>query len=213
MKSISLFLVDDHELLRLGLREALAIEPDLEIVGEADRLEGTAARIVEIAPDVAILDIRLSDGSGIELCRQVLEEAPDIRCLMFTFAADLEPLHHSILAGAAGYVLKSAHRGEVINAVRTVAEGRSLIDPAMTEQVLAGLRSQSNEPADQLTEQERRVLDLMGEGLTNKEIATSLHLADQTVKNYVSRVLTKLDMRRTRAALYSAGLKPPSDQD
>lgn len=210
---IAVFVVDDHELMRVGLREAFAVEPDLEIVGEADRFEGTAARIVETTPDVAILDVRLRDGSGIELCRDVMEGAPAVRSLMFTSATGDEPLHESILAGAAGYLLKDASRAELIHAVRKVAGGQALIDPAMTDQVLRRLRAQPDEPSTRLTEQERRVLDLIGEGLTNKEIAGRLHLADQTVKNYVSRVLTKLDMRRTHAALYAARLKLPRDPE
>jgi two-component system, NarL family, response regulator DevR len=214
MSPVRIFVVDDHELLRIGLREAFGGEPDLELIGESDRYEGTASRIIELKPDVAILDVRLGDGSGIELCREVLAESPEVRCIMFTSAIGDQPLHESILAGATGYLLKDASRVELLHAIRTVAAGRSLIDPAMVGHVLARLRAQPDEPAARLTEQERLVLDLMGQGLTNKEVAVRLHLADQTVKNYVSRILTKLDMRRTQAALYAARQRSPSrDQE
>lgn len=211
MKSISVFIVDDHEVLRLGLREALEIEPDLEVVGEGDRFEGTADRIVQTLPDVAILDIRLRDGTGIELCRDVLEKAPEVRCLMFTSASGDEALYQSIVAGASGYLLKDAPRTELVHAIHTVAAGQSLIDPSLTGRVLDRLREQPDEVTAQLTEQEARVLELIGEGLTNRCIADRLNLAPQTVKNYVSRVLTKLDMGRTNAALFAAGLRPPPD--
>lgn len=213
MKSISIFIVDDHEVLRFGLREALQMEPDLDVVGESDRFQGTAARIVETMPDVAILDIRLRDGSGIELCRDILGEAPDIRCLMFTSSSGDEALYQSIVAGASGYLLKDAPRADLVHAIHTVAAGQSLIDPSMTERVLHRLRK-PEEATARLTEQEAKVLALIGEGLTNRCIASRLNLAPQTVKNYVSRVLTKLDMGRTNAALYAAGFRPaPEDHD
>lgn len=207
MSTIRVFVVDDHELLRIGLRETLSVEEDLDLVDEADRFEGTAERIIESAPDIAILDVRLGDGSGIELCREVLAHASRTRCLIFTSATGDGPLHEAILAGAAGYLLKDASRDELLRAIRTVAAGHSLIDPGMTERVLVRLRSVSDERTSGLTAQERRILDLMGEGLTNSEIADRMSLAHQTVKNYVSRVLAKLDMRRTSAALHAAKLR------
>lgn len=214
MTTIRLFVVDDHEMIRIGLREALAIEPDIEVVGEHDRYEGAITELLGSSPDVALLDVKLGDGSGIELCREVLDSAPHIRCLMFTSATGDDPLHESILAGAAGYLLKDSSRDDLISAIREVAAGRSLIDPTMTGLVLRRLRAEAKEPKAQLTAQEIKVLDLIAEGLNNREIAQRLFLAEQTVKNYVSRVLMKLEMRRTQAALYAAGLnKPEPDED
>lgn len=204
--TVSVFIVDDHELLRLGLREALDAEVDIQVVGEAGRVEDSVELVLEARPDVALLDVRLPDGSGIELCRDILARDHEIRCLMFTSAAEDEPLYDAVLAGASGYVLKDSPRSDLVAAIRRVAAGDSLIDPAMTDRILTRMRSESEGPAADLTRQERNILDLIGEGLTNKEIAERLNLAEQTTKNYVSRVLTKLDMGRTRAALYSAGL-------
>jgi two-component system, NarL family, response regulator DevR len=206
MSTITVFVVDDHELMRIGLREALDPEPDIIVTGEAERVEGTSQRIATMDPDVALLDVRLPDGTGVELCRDVLGANPSVRCIMFTSATGDEPLHESVLAGAAGYVLKDAPRSELVAAIRKVAAGASLIDPAMTGRLLARIRERRNSPAENLTDQERRILELIAEGLTNKEIAERLYLADQTVKNYVSHVLTKLGMSRTRAAVYAAGL-------
>jgi two-component system response regulator DevR len=207
--AINVFVVDDHELMRIGLREALEVETDILVVDDADCATGTARSIARAAPDVALIDVRLPDGDGVELCRDVLNENPRVRCLMFTSATDDESLHASILAGAAGYLLKDAPRLELIAAIRKVAMGGSLIDPGMTEHVLARLRARPDDPTRHLTPQEHRVLALIGEGLTNQEIAERLHLADQTIKNYVSHVLTKLHMPRTRAAVFAAGF--PSD--
>ena len=202
-------------MVRLGLRETFAHHSDIDIVGESDRCEGTLVRIIDTDPSVAIIDVELEDGSGIELCRRLVDEVPTVRCLMFTSSAGDEPLYKAILAGAAGYILKVSPSDDLLRAVRAVAQGESLIDPALTRNVLRRLRSQPSLLASTLSEQEGRVLDLIGKGLTNKEIAKHLSLAEQTVKNYVSKVLTKLDMSRTRAALYSAagGIEPSrSDQ-
>ena len=212
MEPIAVFVVDDHETLRLGLRETFADQPDIEIVGESDRYEGTLRRIIDAKPSVAIVDVELGDGNGIELCRHLMDEAPEVRCLMFTSSTGDEPLYNAIIAGAAGYILKTSPSNDLLRAVRAVAHGESLIDPALTKNVLRRLRSQPPELLSTLSEQERRVLALIGEGLTNKEIAKRLYLADQTAKNYVSKVLTKLVMSRTRAALYAAGLKEPPEE-
>lgn len=209
MRSISLFVVDDHEMMRIGLREVLAVEEDIEIAGEATGFNDALDGIVATEPDVALVDVRLGSESGIALCRELGDVAPSVRCLMYTSATGEEPLHQSILAGAAGYLLKDSPRDELIGAIRQVASGRSLIDPVLTGRVLDRLRDGASEPSVPLTLQESKVLDLIGEGLSNKEIADALSLAEQTVKNYVSRVLTKLEMRRTQAALYAAGQKRP----
>ena len=210
MGPIGVFVVDDHEMLRLGLRETFAHHSDIDIVGESDRYEGTLSRIIDTEPSVAIIDVELGDGDGIELCRQLVDEAPTVRCLMFTSSTGDEPLYKAIIAGAAGYILKVSQSDDLLRAVRAVAQGESLIDPALTKNVLRRLRSRPSLLASTLSEQEDRVLTLIGGGLTNKEIAKRLHLADQTAKNYVSKVLTKLNMSRTRAALYSAaGNEPP----
>jgi two-component system, NarL family, response regulator DevR len=205
---VTLFVVDDHEMMRIGIRESLREEADIEIVGEASTYADAVAGIKESSPDIALLDVRLPGGaSGVELCREVLQHSSNTRCLMYTSASGDEALHESILAGASGYLLKGASRSDLVSAIRTVAGGGSLIDPAMTSRVLAKLRAEASTPASALTEQESNVLDLIAEGLDNREIAERMFLAEQTVKNYVSRVLMKLDMRRTQAALYAAGLR------
>jgi DNA-binding NarL/FixJ family response regulator len=209
---VRVFIVDDHELLRNGLKEALEPEKDITVVGESDRLQGTADLIIQLEPDVAVIDVRLGDGSGVELCRQLQANEIATRCLMFTSSTGEEPLYQSILAGASGYLLKNASGKEIISAIRTLGEGKALIDPAVTNSLLTKLRHENREGLETLTTQEQQVLQLIGEGLTNAEIATSLHLADQTVKNYVSRVLTKLDLNRTQSALYAAGAKRTKEE-
>lgn len=206
-EGIRVFVVDDHALLRAGLKSALETEPDIRVVGEAARLGGTADAIGRLEPDVAVIDVRLGDGSGIELCRELRSQGAATRCLMFTSAAGEEALYQSILAGASGYLLKDASAETIIDAVRTVAAGKALIDPTLAETLLSRLRHPGRSGADELTSREREVLALIGEGFTNAEIATHLHLAPQTVKNYVSRILTKLDMNRTQSALYAAAKK------
>ena len=210
---IRLFVVDDHEMIRVGLRESLRTEPDIEIVGEAATFDDGLAGILEASPDVALLDVRLGEESGVHLCREILDVDRSVHCLMFTSAAGDGPLYESVLAGASGYLLKEASRKELIDAIRTVAAGKSLIDPLMTGRVLARLRREAQPPEAQLTGQEERVLELISEGLSNGEIADRMFLAEQTVKNYVSRVLSKLDMRRTQAALYAAGLRNKEAQE
>jgi two-component system, NarL family, response regulator DevR len=206
MSAIRVFLVDDHELMLIGLQEALESEPDIHVIGQTNKAEGAAERIAALEPDVILLDLRLSDGSGIELCREVMANDPNARCLVFTSATGEEPLLDSILAGASGYVLKDAPRAALIKAIHDVASGNSLIDPHLTSRVLDLVRQRNTAPLRRLTDREEMVFELMGAGMTNREIAEKLNLADQTVKNYVSRVLNKLQMDRTRAALYSAEL-------
>ena len=201
------FLLDDHELVRRGLTELLGDEADLEVVGEAGTAAEAVVRVPALRPDVAVLDVRLPDGSGVEVCRELRARVPGLRCLMLTSYADDEALFAAILAGASGYVLKEIRGGDLVDAVRTVAAGGSLLDAAATARVLQRLRQ--GEPEDPrtagLTEQERKVLELIGEGLTNRQIGERLFLAEKTVKNYVSSVLAKLGMeRRTQAAAYVA---------
>lgn len=211
VEPVRVFIVDDHELLRSGLRGALEASGDIEVVGEADRFEGTAEAIADVAPDVAIIDVRLGDGNGVELCRQLQTRGAPTRCLIFTSTTGEEGLYQSIRAGASGFLLKRASAEEIIRAVRTVAAGQALVDPAVTGSLLARVRHEGGEGPDSLTGQERQVFDLIGEGFSNTEIAERLALAPQTVKNYVSQVLTKLDMTRTRAALYAAASKRAED--
>lgn len=213
VEPVRVFIVDDHELLRSGLRGALEASGGIEVVGEADRFEGTADAIASAAPDVAIIDVRLGDGNGVELCRQLRARAAATRCLVFTSATGEEGLYQSIRAGASGFLLKRASADEIVRAVRAVAAGQALIDPAVTGSLLSKVRHESGEGPESLTGQERQVFDLIGEGLSNSEIAERLALAPQTVKNYVSRVLTKLDMTRTRTALHAAASKRADEDD
>ncbi|MDZ7676113.1 MAG: response regulator transcription factor [Acidimicrobiales bacterium] len=204
--SIRVFLLDDHEIVRRGLRELLETEDDVEVVGEADTAEIAFGRIPATNPDVAVLDVQLPDGDGIEVCREVRSRRPDISCLMLTSFADDEALFSAILAGAAGFVLKQVRGGDLVDSIRTVATGESLLDPGTTEQVMRRLRDSEEELA-LLTPQERKILAHIGEGLTNRQIGEEMYLAEKTVKNYVSNLLAKLDMsRRTEAAAYAARL-------
>ncbi|TQF04342.1 response regulator transcription factor [Kitasatospora acidiphila] len=207
---IRVFLLDDHEVVRRGVRELLSGEADIEVVGEAGTAAEALSRIPAVLPDVAVLDVRLPDGNGVEVCREIRSRHPDVRCLMLTSFSDDEALFDSIMAGASGYVLKAIRGTDLLSAVRDVAAGKSLLDPAATSRVLERLRT-GGEPEDeklaQLTKQERRILDLIGEGMTNRQIGNELHLAEKTVKNYVSSLLSKLGMeRRTQAAAYVARL-------
>jgi DNA-binding NarL/FixJ family response regulator len=207
--ALRVFLVDDHEVVRGGLRSLLEVDGDIEIVGEASTAEEAVTRGVALGPDVAVLDVRLPDGDGIEVCRELKSRLPNLQCLMLTSFADDEALLAAIMAGASGYVLKQIRGNDLLDAVRRVASGESLIDPAMTKRVLDRLRKgpEHDERTDQLSDQERRVLDLVAEGLTNRQIAERLYLAEKTVKNYVSNMLSKLGMdRRSEAAAYAARL-------
>ncbi|MEU3185009.1 response regulator transcription factor [Streptomyces sp. NPDC006923] len=208
---ITVFLVDDHEVVRRGVFELLSVEEDIEVVGEAGTAEDATARIPAARPDVAVLDVRLPDGSGVEVCREIRARDENIKCLMLTSYADDEALFDAIMAGASGYVLKAIRGSELLAAVRDVAAGKSLLDPVATAQVLERLRDGNGRKADDklagLTDQERRILDLIGEGMTNRAIGERLHLAEKTIKNYVSSLLSKLGMeRRSQAAAYVARL-------
>ncbi len=208
--TIRIFLLDDHEVVRRGVRELLESEDDLEVVGEAGTAEEALARIPSTNPDVAVLDVRLPDGSGVEVCREVRSARPDLACLMLTSFSDDEALFESILAGASGYVLKEVRGGELISSIRRVAAGETLLDPAVTTRVLERLRRgpEEDERLAGLTDQERRILALLADGLTNRQIAEQMILAEKTVKNYVSNLLSKLGMsRRTEAAVYAARLQ------
>ena len=202
-----IFLLDDHEVVRRGLRELFEAEDDLEVVGEASTAEEALGRIPATAPDVAVLDVRLPDGDGVEVCREVRSKHPEIRCVMLTSFADDEAVYASIMAGASGYLLKQVRGTDLIDGVRRVAAGESLLDPAVTARVLERLRRGPDDELADLTEQERRILELISEGLTNRQIGERLFLAEKTVKNYVSNLLAKLGMsRRTEAAVYAARL-------
>ncbi|MET9519696.1 response regulator transcription factor [Streptomyces sp. NPDC002994] len=214
-RKITVFLVDDHEVVRRGVHELLSVEDDIEVVGEAGTAAESLVRIPATRPDVAVLDVRLPDGSGVEVCREVRSQNEDIKCLMLTSFADDEALFDAIMAGASGYVLKAIRGNELLTAVRDVAAGKSLLDPVATARVLERLRSgngsgsgsgsRSDSRLSNLTDQERKILDLIGEGLTNRVIGERLHLAEKTIKNYVSTLLSKLGMeRRSQAAAYVA---------
>ena len=207
---IRVFLVDDHDVVRRGITAFLESEGDIEVVGEAATAADAIARIPAVRPDVAVLDVRLPDGSGVEVCREVRSRLPELACLMLTSYSDDEALYQAVMAGASGYVLKQIHGSDLVGAVRTVAGGGSLLDPQSTARIMERLRERERreDPLAKLTEQERRIFELIGEGLTNREIGERVFLAEKTVKNYVSSILTKLDMqRRTQAAAYAAQLK------
>jgi DNA-binding NarL/FixJ family response regulator len=202
------FLLDDHEIVRRGLAD-LVEAAGMEVAGEAGTAAEALHRIPAVQPDVAVLDVRLPDGDGVTVCREVRERCPELPCLMLTSFADDEALFDAIMAGAAGYVLKQLKGNELIEAIQKVAAGQSLLDPTATARVLERLRrgDADDERMAELTEQERRILALLAEGLTNRQIAERMYLAEKTVKNYVSNLLAKLGMsRRTEAAVYAARL-------
>ncbi|SDU54340.1 response regulator [Gordonia westfalica] len=205
---ISVFLVDDHEIVRRGLVELLDHDDDVRVVGEAATCEQAIARIPTVKPDVAVLDVRLPDGNGIELCRELLDRVEGLRCLMLTSMTDDEAMMDAILAGASGYVIKDITGMELARAISDVGAGRSLLDNRAAAALMDRLRTQREKeetPSDGLSAQESTLLALLGEGLTNRQIAARMHLAEKTVKNYVSRLLGKLGMeRRTQAAVYAA---------
>ena len=209
MTPIRVFLLDDHELVRRGIRDLLEQEPDVQVVGEADTAQDAKARIPALRPDVAILDARLPDGNGIDVCRDIRSVDPSIRALILTSYDDDEALFAAIMAGAAGYLLKQVRGTDLVNAVRLVAGGQSLLDPAVTQRVIERIRRGPQEPDElrSLTDQERRILELVAEGLTNRQIAERMYLAEKTVKNYVSSILAKLGFeRRTQAAVFASKL-------
>jgi two-component system, NarL family, response regulator DevR len=201
--------MDDHEVVRQGVRALLESSGDIVVVGEAANALDAIARIPALRPDVAILDVRVPDGNGIEVCREIRSRV-GTNCLMLTSYSDDEALFEAIMAGAAGYVLKQVRGTELVTAVKRVAAGESLLDPAITERVLNRLRSHSDEDPRlaRLTPQERRILHLIADGMTNRQIAREMHLAEKTIKNYVSNLLTKLGMeRRTEAAVFATRLE------
>jgi DNA-binding NarL/FixJ family response regulator len=204
-RPIAVFLLDDHEVVRRGVRDLLEAEPDITVVGEAGTAESALARIPALRPDVAVLDVRLPDGDGVSVCREIRSKMPEVACLMLTSFGDDEALFDAIMAGAAGYVLKQIRGTDLVGAVRTVASGQSMLDPQAAGRLMASLRKPAKaDPLAGLTPQERRILELIGEGLTNRQIGERLFLAEKTVKNYISAMFAKLGMeRRTQAAAYA----------
>lgn len=203
--AIEVLLVDDHEVVRRGLRELLSDEPDIEVVAEASSADEALAVAMHVEPDVAVVDVRLGDGDGVSLCRELRSKPNPPQCLVLTAFDDEEAMVGAIMAGASGYLLKQVRGQDVVNAVREVAAGRSLLDPLTTARVLEKIRHPQEDELSQLTERERSVLALIGDGLSNREIAERLFLAEKTVKNYVTSVLAKLGMqRRTQAAAWVA---------
>jgi two-component system, NarL family, response regulator DevR len=208
--TVRVFLLDDHEVVRRGLRELLETDGGVEVVGEAGTAEEALSRIPPTKPDVAVLDVRLPDGDGIEVCRDVRSRHPEIHCLMLTSFTDDDALLQSILAGAAGYVAKQIRGADIVDAIRRVADGQSLLDPTVAARARDRLRAEpeEDERLARLSTQERTILDLIADGLTNRQIAQHLNLAEKTVKNYVSNLLAKMGMeRRTQAAVYAARLE------
>lgn len=206
---IRVYLLDDHEVVRRGLADLLTASGDIEVVGESGLAQEAARRIPALRPDVAILDARLPDGNGIDVCRDIRALDSSIKGLILTSYEDDEALFAAIMAGAAGYVLKQIRGTDLVDAVRRVAAGQSLLDPAITTRVLERIRSGVEQPRElkALTEQERRILEYVAEGLTNREIAGRMFLAEKTVKNYVSSMLAKLGLeRRTQAAVLATRL-------
>ena len=217
---VNVFLVDDHEVVRRGVAEMVDAEPDLRVVGQASSVSEALARVPALRPDVCVLDVRLPDGNGVELCRELRSKLPELNCLMLTSFTDEQAMLDAILAGAGGYVIKDIKGMDLISAIRTVGEGRSLLDNRAVAALMTRLRARLEKPGPLagLTKRERALLELIGEGLTNRQIAERMYLAEKTVKNYVSRLLTKLGMeRRTQVAVLATQLRdqhqlPASDQ-
>jgi DNA-binding NarL/FixJ family response regulator len=206
-RPVTVFLLDDHEVVRRGVRDLLEAHADITVVGEAGTASSALAGISALRPDVAVLDVRLPDGDGVMVCREIRSLMPEVACLMLTSFGDDEALFDSIMAGAAGYVLKHIRGTDLVGAVRTVASGQSMLGPRAASQVMARLRDRAGKrgPLAGLSEQESRILELIGEGLTNRQIGEQMFLAEKTVKNYVSALFAKLGMeRRTQAAAYAA---------
>ena len=212
---IRVFLLDDHEVVRSGVRNILSTEADIEVVGEAGTMASALAQVPVLRPDVAVLDVRLPDGDGLSVCREIRSTLPDTACLMLTSYGDDQALLGAIMAGAAGYVSKQTCGSDLVSAVRTVASGRSTLDPAAAQSVMERLleRMDSVDPLTTLSDQERHVLGLVAEGLTNRQIAARMSIAEETAKNYVSSVLTKLGIQqRAQATAYGARLtENPAD--
>ncbi|MCP2318055.1 two component transcriptional regulator, LuxR family [Nocardia amikacinitolerans] len=209
---VRVFLVDDHAIVRRGVSDLIEAETDLEVVGEAGSVEQAMARIPAARPEVVVLDVRLPDGNGIELCRELLSRHADLRCLILTSFTDEQAMLDAILAGASGYVVKDIGTTDLVDAIRAIGAGKSLLDNRAAAALMAKLRAEAEAesgPMATLTEQERTLLALLGEGLTNRQIAARMYLAEKTVKNYVSRLLTKLGVeRRTQAAVLASKLNP-----
>ncbi|WP_378733016.1 response regulator [Nocardia brasiliensis] len=212
------FLVDDHEIVRVGIRDLIDGESDLQVVGEAGTCAQARRRVPPLRPDVAVLDVRLPDGSGVELCRDLLAATPRLRCLMLTSFVDEQSMIGAVLAGASGFLVKDIRGPELIDAIRAVGEGQSLLDERAAAALMAKLRTQTtveHGPLAALTDRERTVLAMLGEGLTNRQIAQRMFLSEKTVKNYVSQLLAKLDVEgRTQAAVLAAklGLPGPAEE-
>ncbi|WP_326600320.1 response regulator transcription factor [Streptomyces sp. NBC_01803] len=214
---IRVFLLDDHEVVRRGVHDLLDAEPDIEVVGEASTADQALARGPALRPHVAILDVRLTDGDGITVCRELRSRMPELACLMLTSFDDDDALLDAIMAGAAGYVLKQIKGSDLIAAVRTVASGQSMLDPATTARLMSSLRGDDARPAEpedaalaSLSPREREILVLIGEGLTNRQIGRRLFLSEKTVKNHISRLLAKLGVeRRVQAAVLVSKVTPP----
>ncbi|NEB33791.1 response regulator transcription factor [Streptomyces sp. SID14446] len=217
---IRVFLLDDHEVVRRGLTDLLDAEPDISVVGDAGNVEHALARGPALRPDVAVLDVRLPDGDGISVCRELRSQMPELACLMLTSFDDEEALLDAIMAGAAGYVLKQIKGSDLVSAVHTVASGQSMLDPATTARLMSRLRADpAEEPAlapelASLSPRERDILALIGDGLTNREIGKKLYLSEKTVKNHISRLLAKLGVqRRVQAAVLASHLENPETAD
>ena len=204
------FLVDDHEVVRRGVADLLEAHEDLEVVGDAGSVAEALARIPALTPEVAVLDVRLPDGTGVELCRELRSRMPDLRCLMLTSYTDEQAMFDAVLAGASGFVIKDVRGNDIVHAVREVGAGRSLLDGRAATALMSRLRGRAEavDPLAELTEKEREVLDHIGKGLTNREIGVQMFLAEKTVKNYVSALLSKLGMqRRVQAAVLANQVK------
>jgi two-component system response regulator DevR len=211
-RPITVFLLDDHEIVRRGIADLLGSAPDIQVIGEAGTAAQALARIPALKPQVAVLDARLPDGSGIDVCRDIRSALPEVRCLILTSYDDNDAIFAAVMAGAAGYLLKEIRGTSLLDAIRQVAAGKSLLDPSVTERLLTRLRDGA--PTDprlaSLSEREREILALIADGMTNRQIGERLFLAEKTVKNYVSALLAKLGMeRRTQAAVYGAELRRP----
>jgi len=214
MSEIRILLVDDHEVVREGLRALLSRREGFEIVGQAGTVAEAVAEAERMRPDIIVMDVRLPDGSGIEACREIREALPETKVIILTSYADDDAVFASILAGASGYVLKQTRGRALADAIEAVARGESLLDPGVTQKVMERLRTanerRASDPLDVLNEQEHKIIELIAEGKTNKEIAAEVFLSDKTVKNYVSSILTKLNLRRrSEAAAYIARREPP----
>lgn len=209
---IRVFLVDDHELVRRGITALLNAEPDIEVIGEAGTATQARARILATSPDIAVLDVRLPDGSGIDVCREIRSDNPEVKCLILTGYDDDEAIYAAVLAGASGYVIKDVQGSGLLDSLRKVAEGKSLIDPSLSKRVVARISEahRSDPRLESLSAREREILTLIAEGLTNREIGVRLSLAEKTVKNYISGLLSKLGLqRRTQAAILHLESRSP----